>query len=98
MVLELFDAIPGDVYANSKSQLRQDYEKRIQKVKDKKAFKDEMRRIMVNVNNGISMEVDIGDNEDKRLAFTEALRVIHSRRNKNYKAVVKAYTLSGKYK
>lgn len=35
-----------------------------------------MKRIMLNVNNGICMEVDIGDNKDKRLAFMEAMRII----------------------
>lgn len=98
MKSKLFENQPGDVYGESKNQLRKEYEKRLKQVKNLKYFKQEFGNMMKNVSKGISFEVDIADNEEKRLAFSETLRRIYTKRYSKKKAVVKAYTIDGKYK
>ena len=83
-----------DFYEESKTQARQAYEKRVQEVDDQELFQRELKRLMFMAAKEFSFDVDIGDSECKRLAFTEMLRHCYKIRNKS-KVVVKAYTLDG---
>lgn len=87
----------NDVYHESKSDERKAYEQRISEVKDKKQYKEYMKQFIYNTNDEISFEIDIGDDEDKRIAFTEMLRYIYSHKTTT-RPVVKAYSLDGSYK
>ncbi|KAK8840742.1 hypothetical protein M9Y10_030519, partial [Tritrichomonas musculus] len=87
----------NDVYHESKSDERKAYEQRVSDVKDKKQYKEYMKHFIYNTNNEISFEIDIGDDEDKRIAFTEMLRYIYSHKTTT-RPVVKAYSLDGSYK
>ena len=87
----------NDVYHESKSDERKAYEQRVSDVKDKKQYKEYMKQFIYNTNNEISFEIDIGDDEDKRIAFTEMLRYIYSHKTTT-RPVVKAYSLDGSYK
>ena len=98
MSKELFANLPGDVYGDSKNEIRREYEKRLREVKNQTYFKQQFGMMMKNVSKGISFDVDIADNEDKRVAFTETLRRIYSKRYGNKKVVVKAHTIDGKFK
>lgn len=86
MSKELFANLPGDVYGDSKNEIRREYEKRLREVKNQTYFKQQFGMMMKNVSKGISFDVDIADNEDKRVAFTETLRRIYSKRYGNKKS------------
>ena len=85
--------IGTDLYSATRTEARNEYKQRIKDVKDKKQFKKHMKEFMVKANKEISFEVDIADDEDKRLAFTETLRQIH--KNSKAKVVVKSESLDG---
>ena len=85
--------IPLDLYSTAKTEARQEYKNRIKDVKDKKQFKQHMKKFMQKSQKEISFDIDIGDDEDKRLAFTETLRQLH--KSKKGKIVVKAISLNG---
>ncbi len=88
----LFD-ISVDLYSAAKTEARKEYKQRIKNVKDKAKFKKYLREFMSKANKEISFEIDIGDDEDKRLAFTETLR--HLQKNNKKKVVVKSESLDG---
>ena len=70
---ELFN-IQLDLYSTAKTEARKEYNERVKSVNDKKQFKRHMKEYTQKSNKEISFEIDIGDDEDKRLAFTETLR------------------------
>ncbi len=88
----LFD-ISVDLYSTAKTEARKEYKERIKNIKEKPKFKKQMKEFMQKANKEISFEIDIGDNEDKRLAFTEMLRQLHKKNKKN--VVVKSESLDG---
>ena len=90
------DAI-GDVYADTKSQFRREYNRRAKQYQKKDKFKEEMRKLMIPAGQGIGFATDINQDEDKRYAFTEALRQIHKKTNVG-RPIVKAIALDGTYK
>ena len=90
------DAI-GDVYADTKSQFRREYNRRAKQYQKKDKFKEEMRKLMIPAGQGIGFATDINQDEDKRYAFTEALRQIHKKKNVG-RPIVKAIALDGTYK
>ena len=98
MSSDLFKSTATDIYKESKSQLRRDYERRLKQVQNQENFKDHMKKFMKNINKGISFETDIGEDEDKRLAFTESLRQIYKKKRGSQKVVIRAYDFNGKYK
>ena len=89
---ELFN-IQLDFYSSAKTEARKEYNERVKAANDKKQFKRYMKEYMQKCQKEISFEIDIGDDEDKRLAFTETLRQLH--KNKKCKIVVKAISLDG---
>lgn len=88
--------IPINLY-QSKTDERIQYEKRIKDVVNKRNFQKYMTEYMLYVNRRISFDVLIGDDEDKRLAFCEALRKCYSLKG-DERPVVKAHSLDGTYK
>ncbi len=91
---QFLNDIPIDIYSDTKTEARKAYEKRLKQVKNQTQYKKELAHFMKLASNDTSFQADIGDDEDKRLAFTEMLR--HSYNKK--KVVVVAYTLDGKKK
>lgn len=85
-------------FFNKKNEIRREYEKCLNEVKNQAYFKQQFGLMMKNVSKGISFDVDIADNEEKRIAFTETLRRIYTKRYGNKKVVVKAHTIDGKFK
>ena len=85
--------MPLDLYSTAKTEARQEYKNRIKDVRNKKQFKKYMTEFMKKCQKEISFDIDIGDDEDKRLAFTETLRQLH--KNTKSKIVVKALSLDG---
>ena len=98
MSSDLFKSTAKNIYKESKSPLRKDYEKRLKQVKNQEKFKDYMAKYMKNIKQGISFEFDIAEDEDRRTAFTEALKQIYKKRNGNRKVVVLAHDFNSKYK
>ena len=90
--------ISTDIYANTKDKIRRDYENRIKGFQKNKEFKKFFGNMMKNVSNDVGFEVDIGDSDYKRLAFTETLRQIYKGRYNKKKAVVKAFTIDDNYR
>lgn len=62
--------LPIDFYTSAKTASRSAYEERIKDVADKKQYQKYMNAYMQQASNGISFDIDIGDDEDKRLAST----------------------------
>ena len=89
--------IINDVYKESKTELRKEYEKRIKSVNNKKNFQNYMKQFMQNVNKETGFEIIIGDDEDKRLAFCETLRKCYNKKT-NKKILVRCYDLNGSSK
>ena len=85
--------ISTDLYSTAKTEARKEYKQRVKSANDKKQFKKYMKEFMQKCRKEISFEIDIGDNEDKRLAFTETLRQLY-KLNKG-KVAVKAESLDG---
>ena len=94
---DIFD-LPLDLYKSAKTEARKEYEKRIREVSDKKQFQKYMKQFMKDARKQISLDIVIGDDEDKRLAFTETLRQIYKTTPNNRKIIVKGYNLNGTYK
>ena len=86
-----------DLY-QSKTSERIEYEKRVKDVKNNTQYQDYRKQFMINVNNRVGFEVAIGDDDDKRIAFTETLRSCYKIRDPNLKIIVKAYNLNDSYK
>ena len=63
-----------DIYANTKNKLRLEYENRLKEISNITVFKKELKQMIKNISNCYSFELNIGDNEIKRVAFTKALR------------------------
>ena len=76
---ELFNA-PGDVYQTEKNEVRKAYEARLKQVRNMDNFKNSFGNMMRKASRGISIGMDIGEDEDKRLAFTETLRQMYKTR------------------
>ena len=93
---DFLDAI-GDVYADTKTQFRREYNRRVKQYQKKDQFKEEMRKLMIPAGQGIGFTTDINQDEYKRYAFTEALRQIHKMKHVG-RPVIKAIALDGKYK
>ena len=89
-------SLPMDLY-HSKTDDRIQYENRINGVVDKHNFKQYMKEYMIQINNKTSFDVIIGDDEDRRLAFCEALRKCYSL-NGDKRPIVKALSLDGTHK
>ena len=90
------EKISTDLYSTQKTEARKEYYERIKHVQNHKKFKQYMKDFMNKMSKSISFEIVIGDDEDKRLAFTESLRQLY--KIKNSKVVVKSEGLSGSYK
>lgn len=91
---DLFN-ISTDLYS-SKSQERKEYEERVGKYKNNKTFKRHMKDLMSKATNNISFDIAIGDDDCKKLAFTETLR--HCISDQNRRVVVKGYNIDGTYR
>ena len=89
--------ISMDTYEANKTAARRDYEKRLDEVSNETNFQKYMKEYMNKVNNRISFNVAIGDDEDIRIAFCETLRKCYKINTKD-RPVVKAYSLDGSYK
>ena len=88
--------VSTDLYSSSRTQARKEYKERMKQVHNKKEFKKYMKEYNIKANKKQSFTVDIGDKEDKRLAFAEMLRNLY--KNCKDKVLVKATTLSGSSK
>ena len=86
--------IQTDLYSAARTEARKEYKQRIKGVQNKKQFKNYMKEFMVKAKKEISFDIDIGDDEDKRLAFTETLRHIVGKAK--IPVVVKSMSLDGK--
>ena len=86
--------ISTDLYSAARTEARNEYKQRIKEVQNKKQFKNYMKEFMVKSKKEISFDIDIGDDEDKRLAFTETLR--HVVGKTKTPIVVKSLSLDGK--
>ena len=82
-----------DLYNTAKTEARREYKERIKQVNNKKDFKKYMKQYNIKANKKETFEVQIGDDEDKRLAFTEMLRNIY--KTCKDKIVIKATNLDG---
>ena len=71
---EPFMNMSTDIYANIKNKLRLEYENRLKEISNITVFKKELKQMIKNISNCYSFELNIGDNEIKRVAFTKALR------------------------
>ena len=91
---ELFNA-PGDVYQAEKNEVRKAYEARLKQVRNMDNFKNSFGNMMRKATRGVSFGTDIGEDEDKRLAFTETLRQMYKTRYRSKKIVVRAHTIEG---
>ncbi len=88
----LFD-ISVDLYSTARTEARKEYKQRVKDVRDKRKFKKYLKEFMTKAKKEISFDIDIGDDEDKRIAFTETLRQLHKENKKNI--VVKSESLGG---
>lgn len=76
-----------------------EYKNRVNKIKDRNQFKQWLTKWMNLVMDNKGFDVDIGDNEEMRLAFCEVLRSVYSHKETNKAAIiVKATDLNGKIK
>ena len=96
--MEDVEQIGVGLYEDSMTEARKEYNNRINEVKNHKEFKNNMKEFMTEANKNHSFEIVIGDDEDKRLAFTETLRHLYNTRNHDTKVLVKAYNLNDKYR
>ena len=84
--------ISTDLYSTARTEARKEYKQRVKSTQNKHLFKNYMKEFMIKAKNEISFDIDIGDDEDKRLAFTETLRHIVG---KTKNLVVKSMSLDG---
>ena len=93
---DLFD-IPVGIYKDTKNELRNAYTQRIKQLKNVSEFRKEMKKLMINASKEIDFETDIGEDENKRYAFTETLRQLYKKRTPS-KVVVRAQDLNKNWK
>lgn len=93
---DFLDAI-GDVYADTKTQFRREYNRRVKQYNKKERYQEEMDQLMKVAIKGIGFTTDINQDEYKRYAFTETLRQLYKLRPGG-RPVIKAIALDGKYK
>ena len=84
---EFLSSINTSQLYQSKTDERLEYEQRVKEVQNETKFKDYMKEFMINANKKISFEVAIGDDDDKRMAFTESLRHMYQKNSANNKII-----------